>query len=183
VWELAERNPTILDATPTDPQAVRDILRQLHQTIRKCHDGLERFKFNTAVAALMEFSNQLNRVWSEAGIDSVTWRECIKDFLLLLAPMAPHIAEELWERTGQQYSIHQQRFPQWDADLAAEEMITLVLQVNGKVRDRILVPVGIDEAAAQGLALASPKIQSYTEGKTVSKTIYVRGKLVNVVVQ
>jgi len=183
VWDLAERNPADLDASPTDPQAVRQLRRRLHQTIRKCHDDLDRFKFNTAVAALMEFSNQLTRTWSEASIDSATWRECIKNFLLMLAPMAPHITEELWERTGHQYSIHQQPFPEWDDDLAAEEMITLVLQVNGKVRDRVPAPAGIDEAAAQGLALASPKVQAYTEGKPVNKVIYVPGKLVNVVVR
>jgi leucyl-tRNA synthetase len=183
VWELAERDPSDLDTTPADPQAVRQILRQLHQTIRKCHDDLDRFKFNTAVAALMELSNQLNRVWSEGNIDSGTWRECLKNFLLMLAPLAPHIAEELWERIGLPYSIHQQRFPQWDDDLAAEEMITLVLQVNGKVRDRVLVPVDIEEAAAQEVALASPKVQIYTQGKSVIKAIYVPGKLVNVVVR
>jgi leucyl-tRNA synthetase len=183
VWDLAERNPAQLDNQPTDPQTVRQVLRQLHQTICKCHDDLDRFKFNTAVAALMEFSNQLNRAWNEGGIDSATWRECIKNFLLLLAPMAPHITEELWERTGHQYSIHQQPFPQWDDDLAAEEMITLVLQVNGKVRDRALVPAGIDQMSAQEVALASPKVQAFTQGKTITRAIYVPGKLVNVVVR
>jgi leucyl-tRNA synthetase len=130
----------------------------------------------------MEFSNHLSKVWAEVSIDSTAWRECIEKFLLLLAPIAPHFSEELWERTGHDYSIHQQRFPEWDYDLAAEETITLVVQVNGKVRDRIQVPVDIDEAAAQKLALSSPKVQAYTEGKNVNKAIYVPGRLVNVVV-
>ncbi len=84
--------------------------------------------------------------------------------------------------TGHQYSIHQQRFPEWDEELAAEETITLVVQVNGKVRDRIQVPVDIDEAEAQELALASPKVRAFTQDKTVNKAIYVPGRLVNVVV-
>ena len=155
----------------------------LHQTVRKCFNDLDKFKFNTAIAALMEFSNHLNRVWADAGIDSATWRECVEKFLLMLAPMAPHFCEELWERTGRPYSIHQQTFPTWDEALVAEERITLVVQVNGKVRDRLEVPAGIQEEAAQELALASPRIKTYIEGKQVSKTVYVPGRLINVVVR
>ena len=183
VWGIVERDPSDLDTSPVvDDQSVRETLRLLHQTIRKCYSDLDRFKFNTAIAALMELVNHLSKVWAEASVDSVTWRECVEKFLLVLAPIAPHIAEELWERTGHGYSIHQQSFPKWDEDLAAEEKITLVVQVNGRVRDRIEVPVGIDEAAAQEVALASTKVRAYTEGKTLNKAIYVPGKLVNVVV-
>ena len=132
---------------------------------------------------MMEFSNHLNRVWSEASVDPDTWRECTEKFLLLLAPIAPHISEELWERAGHPYSIHQQPFPKWDDDLAAEETITLVVQVNGKVRDRLEVPADIEEEAAQQLAMESPRVKSYTEGKSVVKTVYVPGRLVNVVVR
>ena len=153
-----------------------------HQTVRKCYTDLDRFKFNTAIASLMEFANHLSKVWAEASVDSATWRESVKNFLLMLAPIAPHIAEELWERTGHEYSIHQQLFPKWDDQLAAEDTITLVVQVNGKVRDRIEVPVDIDQSAAQELALSSPKVKPYIEGKTVNKAIYVPGRLVNVVV-
>jgi leucyl-tRNA synthetase len=130
----------------------------------------------------MELVNHLSKVWAEASVDSGTWRECVEKFLLVLAPIAPHIAEELWERTGHQYSVHQQPFPQWDEELAAEETITLVVQVNGRVRDRIEVPVDIDEATAQEVALASSKVRAYTDGKTLNKAIYVPGRLVNVVV-
>ena len=101
----------------------------------------------------------------------------------MLAPMAPHMTEELWERNGRPYSIHQQPFPQWDEALAAEDVITLVVQVNGKVRDKLEVPVGIAESEAQELALARPRVQSYTTGKEVSKTVYVPGRLVNLVVR
>ena len=182
VWDIVVREPDDLDNSQVDPQAVRDTTRSLHQTIRRCHNDLDRFKFNTAISSLMEFANHLNRVWAEASIDSATWRQCIESFLLMLAPIAPHVTEELWERTGHAYSIHQQMFPSWDDDLASEDTITLVVQVNGKVRDKLEVPAGIEEAAAQELALASPKVKTYTEGKSVNKTIYVPGRLVNLVV-
>ncbi len=182
VWALAERDPADLDESPSDPQVVRETVRLLHQTIRKCHNDLDRFKFNTAIAALMELSNHLSKVWAEASVDAATWRECVGKFLLLLAPIAPHLSEEMWERTGHGYSIHQQSFPTWDEELAAEETVVLVVQVNGKVRDRIEVPAGIDQSAAEELALASPRVQPYTDGKTVNRAIYVPGKLVNVVV-
>ena len=182
VWALVERNPQDLAATPADPAAVRDTLRILHQTVRKCHHDLDKFKFNTAIAALMELVNHLSKVWAEGSVDPATWRESIEKFLLMLAPIAPHIAEELWERTGHAYSIHQQLFPEWDDALAAADTITLVVQVNGKVRDRIAAPADIDEPAARELALASAKVQPYTAGKTINKAIYVPGRLVNVVV-
>ena len=182
VWALVERNPQDLAATPADPAAVRDTLRILHQTVRKCHHDLDKFKFNTAIAALMELVNHLSKVWAEGSVDPATWRESIEKFLLMLAPIAPHIAEELWERTGHAYSIHQQLFPEWDDAMAAADTITLVVQVNGKVRDRIAAPADIDEPAARELALASAKVQPYTAGKTINKAIYVPGRLVNVVV-
>ena len=131
----------------------------------------------------MELTNHLNHVWTEGSIDSDTWRECIEKFLLMLAPIAPHVTEELWELTGHSYSIHQQMYPTWDDKLAADEMITLVVQVNGKVRDKLEVPADIEEAAAQELALASPKVQSFTKGKSIFKSVYVPGRLVNLVVR
>ena len=179
VWDMVQRDPSTLNSvTGASPET----LRELHQTIRKCHDDLDRFKFNTAIAALMEFSNHLNKIWAESAVDRATWNDCIEKFLLLLAPIAPHVSEELWEFTGHSYSIHDQSYPRWDDKLAAEEYITLVLQVNGKVRDRIQVEPNIGEDTAQELALASPKIKTFIENKTVDKTIYVPGKLVNLVV-
>ena len=94
-----------------DDGAVRNTERLLHQTIRKCHNDLDRFKFNTAIASLMELTNHLNRVWADGSIDAKTWRECTSKLLLLLAPMAPHVTEELWERNGHPYSIHHSLFP------------------------------------------------------------------------
>ncbi len=182
VWDMVERDADSLEGETFDPETERQSQRLLHQTIRKCHNDMDQFKFNTAIASLMEFSNHLNRVWADASVHPSTWRQCIETFLLLLAPMAPHFTEELWERKGLPYSIHQQSFPTWDEGLAAEETITLVVQVNGKVRDRLDVPADIDEATAQSQALASPRVQGYTQGKEVLKTVYVPGRLVNLVV-
>ena len=182
LWSVVERDADALDNQPTDPAAVRDTQRVLHQTIRKCYEDLDRFKFNTAIAALMEMVNHLSRVWNEQSIDAATWRDCIDKFLLMLAPIAPHLAEELWERHGREYSIHQQAFPAWDDELAAAAEVTLVVQVNGKVRDRITVAANIAEDDARTLALGSPRIQSYIDGKAVKNVVYVPGRLVNVVV-
>jgi leucyl-tRNA synthetase len=181
LWELCARDPNELAGKPHDAQAVRATVRTLHQTIKKCYGDLDKFKFNTAVAALMEFSNHLGRVWSEGTIDPATARECVEKLLLMLAPIAPHITEELWERTGHAYSIHQQPFPKWDEALAAEETNTLVVQVEGKVRDKLDVPAGITEQEARRLALASPRVQPYLGGKPPAKVVYVPGRLVSVV--
>ena len=182
VWDIAARDANKLGGGSVDSDVVRDTERLLNQTIRKCHNDLDRFKFNTAIASLHELTNHLNKVWADGSVDAKTWRECTEKLLLMLAPMAPHMTEELWEANGHPYSIHQQSFPAWDDDLAAEDVITLIVQVNGKVRDKIEVAVGIDEAEAQALALASPRVQSHVEGKSVAKTVYVPGRLVNVVV-
>ena len=185
VWSLAGYDAGELDAHPAHADAVRATQRVLHQTIRKCHDDLDKFKFNTAIAALMELANHLSRVWNDRAndhsVDAATWRECVSTMLLLLAPLAPHLAEELWERAGHGYSIHQQAFPAWDDALAAEEEITLVAQVNGRLRDRLNVPADISEADAKAAALGSPRVLAHIEGKPVRNVVYVPGRLVNVV--
>jgi leucyl-tRNA synthetase len=182
VWDLMERDSTTLDDAPTQTGDVRDLQRKLHQTVRKVHGDLDAFKFNTAIAALMELSNELQGAWEKRGIDGATWREALRAFLLMLAPMAPHLAEELWERMGQDYSVHSQDFPKWDEALAAEERITLVVQVNGKLRDRFEVTADIAEEEATRLALERPNVQRHMGGKEPVKVVYVPGRLVNVVV-
>jgi leucyl-tRNA synthetase len=134
------------------------------------------------LAALMEFTNYLGKV-QDAGTVSVSlWNEAITDLLLLLAPTAPHLTEELWERTGHTYSIHNQPWPKWEEELVKEEEVTLVIQVNGKLRDRVTVPVSITEAEARELALGRERIQAYVKDNKVAKIIYVPQRLVNIVV-
>jgi leucyl-tRNA synthetase len=181
VWELAQRDAQALDQLPQDAEALRDLSRMVHKTIRRVVTDLDRFKFNTALAALMELSNSLGQAWEQKGIDSAAWNDAVEVLLLLMAPMAPHVAEELWERTGHSYSIHSQTLPEWDPALAADEVFILVVQVNGRLRDRIEAPVSITEEEAKKLALDSAGAQQHTSGKTVARVIYVPGKLVNIV--
>jgi leucyl-tRNA synthetase len=110
------------------------------------------------------------------------FQEAIETLLLMMAPATPHIAEELWARLGKPYSIHQQPWPAFDPEAAKEEEITLVVQVNGKVRDRILVPAGIRDEEAKKVALASETAQRFMEGKKPKKVIVVPGRLVNIVI-
>ena len=181
LWDLLLRDPSGLVGTAPSPEARRSVQRLLHQTVRRVHRDIDTFNFNTAIAALMELSNELARNWDEGGLDAASWKETRRLFLLMLAPLAPHFAEELWERTGGGYSIHQQPFPQWDDALAAAETVTLVVQVDGRVRDRLTTPVGIAEAEAVQLAMASPNTHRHLEGREVVRTVYVPGRLVNVV--
>ena len=134
------------------------------------------------IAALMEYTNYLTKVKETGNVTHSAWKEALDTLLLLLAPSAPHVTEELWQRTGNEYSIHNQSWPEWHEELAREEEITLVVQVKGKLRDRITVPVSITEAEAQQLARDSQRAKTYLEGKEVIKAIYVPGKLVNIVV-
>ena len=178
IWELCLRDskefPNQVDGTQT--------YRKLHKTIEKVYSDLDRFKFNTAIATLMDFTNHLSRTWAHKESYPDQWNDCIEQLLLMLAPLAPHITEELWERTGHDYSIHDQPFPKWDATLPPEDVITLIVQVNGRLRDRIQVPASITEREAQELSLASPKIRNHTKDKTLKNLIYVPGRLVNIVV-
>jgi len=166
-----------------DGEAEKECLRIMHKTIKKATEDIERFRFNTMLSALMEFSNLLSKVQESGSIKQPVWEEAVKTLLLLLAPSAPHMAEELWQQLGYVYSIHNQSWPEWDRELAADEEITLVIQVNGKLRDKLPVPVDITEEAATKLAFEQERIRSYIEGKSVAKIIYVPGRLLNIVLK
>ncbi|MFP3880227.1 MAG: class I tRNA ligase family protein, partial [Dehalococcoidia bacterium] len=143
---------------------------------------LKRFRFNTMLASLMEFTNYLSKVTETGTVSGSVWREAIDRFLLLLAPAAPHLAEELWVQTGHQYSIHNQIWPKYNEELAREEEVTLVIQINGKIRDKVLVPASIGEAEAKELALGRERLKDYIDGKKVKNVIYVPNRVVNIVV-
>ena len=184
VWNLMGGYSQGGEVSPTvGKKAERQLSRLTHQTIKKVTEDMEKLRFNTMLAALMEFTNYLTRVKEEGVVNLSHWGEAIDTLLLLLAPTAPHLAEELWQQRGHSYSIHNQNWPRWDEALAKDEEITLVVQVNGKLRDRIMVPVSITEAQAKQLALQSKRVKAYLEGKKVIKTVYVPGRLVNLVVQ
>jgi leucyl-tRNA synthetase len=179
VWNLVTAG---YSEKKVDSDVEKELSRLIHQTIKRVTNDMERFRFNTMLAALMEFTNYLGKV-QEGGTVSVSlWNEAIIDLLLLLAPTAPHLTEELWERTGHTYSIHNQPWPKWDEELAKEDEVTLVIQVNGKVRDRVTVPLSITEAEATELALGREKIKAYVKDNNIAKIIYVPQRLVNIVV-
>ena len=179
VWDLVLQEPS----SANGDEAGRDLLRAAHQTTRRVIGDLDQFKFNTALAGLMEYTNEMARIRNGGGVPAKTWREAVERLLLLLAPMAPHVAEELWERTGHEFSIHLQPLPGWDDALAAEETITLAVQVNGRLRDTLEVPASVGEEQAIEAALASENVQRHVEGKNVVRRIYVPGRLVNLVVK
>jgi leucyl-tRNA synthetase len=156
-------------------------MRISHQTIKRVSDDFETFDFNTIISTLMEMTNALQEHSDILGGTPV-WNEALTTLLLLMAPVTPHLTEELWARQGKSYSIHNQPWPAYDPELAKEEQITLIVQVNGKVRDRIIVDAGISEEDARTAALASEAAQRFTEGKQPKEVIVVPGRLVNIVV-
>jgi len=179
IWRLVMESA---DAGKPSADAERQLRRKTHQTIRKVTEDVERFHFNTAVSACMELCNALVAHRESHGKTSA-FDEGVRTLLLLLAPIAPHITEELWSMVGDGDSIHRQAWPDWDEELAAEEVFTLIVQVNGKVRDKVEVPVTIGEEEATELALGRENVKRWLSGKEVKKTVYVPGRLVSIVVK
>jgi len=179
VWNLVT---TDYASHVVDPEAEKEFLHLTHKTIKEVTADLEMFRFNTMLSSLMEFSNYLSKVKESGVVSGSLWGGAISYFLLLLAPTAPHLAEELWERTGHPYSIHNQPWPEYDEELVKEEEITLVIQVNGKLRDKVLVPASISEVEAKELALGRERVKAYIDGKKLTRVIYVPKRVVNIVV-
>jgi leucyl-tRNA synthetase len=169
VWDI------VTNTTPPasgDADAERDIERRVHQTIRRVTDNLENFAFNGGIAALMALRNELKTAARDGKVGAAAWNAAIRAMLLLMSPFTPHIAEELWAQQGHPYSIHQQAWPEYDAAKAAEDMVTLVVQVNGKVRERLQVPAGIAEEAAKQIAMESQAVRRFLNGAP-KKIIFV----------
>ena len=161
----------------------KQVRRKVHQTIASITKDFDTFQFNTVVASLMELLNELYQAREKGAAGSPAWQEALDVYVRLMAPVVPHIAEELWSRLGKPYSVHQQPWPEADEEAAKEDVITLVVQVNGKVRDRLTVPAGISKEDAEKEALACKGAQPFVEGHTVRKVIVVPGRLVNIVAQ
>ncbi len=182
VWNVATGD--ITTASMSDSPATRELRHWTHRTIAKVTADIETFRFNTMIAALMEFTNYLTRLRETgATVDAAAWDEAIESLMLLLAPTVPHIAEELWARAGKPYSIHTQSWPSFDAALATEDQVEVPVQVNGKVRDRLTLPRDTAEDVARDRAMASPSVQAHTEGKELVRVIYVPNRLINIVVK
>lgn len=165
-----------------DPAAAADLRRKVHQTLRAVTHDFEEFEFNTVVSGLMELLNEMTKAKAAGLYNSPAWKEAVETYLLMLAPVSPHITEELWAWLGKPYSIHTQHWPLVDEEAARDIEITLVVQINGKVRDRIPLPADVSEDEARRRALASPVVQKYLEGRNPRQVIYVAGKLINIVI-
>jgi leucyl-tRNA synthetase len=180
VWSLVLEAPRETEAP--DDAAARDLQRAVHYATKSVTEDMEAFSFNTAIARLMELTNALGKAKS-AYWDSELWHESVNTLLLLLAPVAPHLAEELWARQEKPYSVHQQAWPTWDEAMLVEDTVEIPVQVNGKVRARVTLPAQADEEAIRATALADDNVQRYLEGKQIVKIIVPRGQLVSIVVK
>jgi leucyl-tRNA synthetase len=180
LWALAGE---FSEASSGTHQKDLEIIAAAHKTIKKVTKDLETLGFNTAIAAMMELINELYKIKVEEPLNqSDGWRFALETLTQLLAPMAPHITEELWKDLGHEESVHVSNWPLWDEKLVTEEVITLAVQVNGKVRSEIVVETDISEADAIEAAKNDEKVAPHLEGKTIKKAIYVPGRLVSLVV-
>ena len=176
VWHMIVDDDGALSPYVTDEPAEEAQLKTLHETIKKVTEDIENLKFNTAISQLMVCSNQI--------IESVKRnREVLKSFILLLSPFAPHLCEELWQRMGEKKSLAYENWPVYDEALLTKKEYRLPIQVNGKLRDNVTVPAGCTKEEAIAASRKSPKIQKYLNGKTLVKTIFVRDRILNIVVR
>jgi leucyl-tRNA synthetase len=180
VWRLGMGDAPGPEPDDRDPTEVdTEIRRSTHRLIERVTDELRRWSYNTAVAAFREFTNSLYH-YVQSGARAATLAEAVDTMILLMAPMTPHVTAELWERRRGGH-VHGQPWPQADPELARRQAVTLVVQVNGKVRDRIEVHPAVDEAEVERLALASPRVQEQLGGKPPARIVSRPPKLVNVV--
>ncbi len=169
--ESVQLNAAVVHEPPGD-----DDLRVLHRTIKAVTDDVAKLSFNTAIARMMEFTNHFTKLDRRP-------RECMEQFVLLLSPFAPHIAEELWAALGHGDTLAHAPWPRYDEALLAESTIEIPVQINGKVRSKIMAPAGADDATVLTLAKQEPRIAELTAGKTFVKEFVVRNRLVNLVVK
>jgi len=182
------RRTWTLFTDPTQPgsasaETKRNLRRRVHQTLRKVTHDFENFEFNTVISSLMELMNEMYKAREAGAAGSPEWSEAQEIYLKMLAPVAPHIAEELWtNHLGKLYSVHQQKWPQVDEAATKEDTIELPVQINGKVRDRVVVPADASEDDIKSAAMASETVQKYLEGKEPKKVIVANKRLVSIVV-
>lgn len=173
VWRMYTEPNGKLSAAIVEESLSRQQAQLLHRTIKKVREDIESLSFNTAIAQLMIFANEFSRMERRP-------RQAMEQFVLLLAPFAPHLAEELWSILGHRPSVVDQAFPMWDEHLIQDEEVEIVIQVNSKIRAKLLVPASADGDELRQHALACADVQRYIAGKSIKKVITVPGKLVNI---
>jgi leucyl-tRNA synthetase len=164
------------------PETLKVLRRKLHQTLQQVTHDFEQFEFNTIVSGLMELLNEMYKAKEAGAAGTHEWNEAVELYLLMLAPVCPHIAEELWQSMGKPYSIHTQSWPKVDQAATREDEITIPVQINGKLRERLVFPADASEETIKAAALASETVLKYLDGRTPKKVIVVQKKLVSIVV-
>jgi leucyl-tRNA synthetase len=173
MWTMLRR---YIDSGSPAGNPTEETLKRTHKTIQLVTDHIDRLRFNTALAAMMDHLNYIAKLKpTEMG------RFATESFILLLAPMAPHVTEEIWRALGHTNSIHLEPWPKFDPNLVFDEMVTVVVQVNGKVRDRLEVPAGTPETEVRTLALASDAVKRHLDGKPPKKFIFIKDKMLSIV--
>ena len=166
-----------------NPEVLATLRRKVHLTLKSVGDDFEKFEFNTIISSLMELSNDMYAARKAGAAGTEAWSEALNIYARMMAPAVPHMAEELWTNVlGQPYSVHTQPWPKVDESATVVDEFTLIVQVNGKLRDRIQAPVGISKEDAEKLALASEDVMNFIGEKEIRKVIVVPGRLVNIVV-
>lgn len=190
VWRIVGQFAEVVKAAPDtyDVSALtkeeKELRRILHVTVKKVTEDIrDRFMFNTAISSIMELVNAFYVFQDRTDANAGLLREVTLDLIKILAPFAPHITEELWSRLVGKGSIHKQSWPAYDPAALAQDEVEIVLQINGKVRGKIVIDAALDRAAMEQVALEQPRVKELTEGKTIIKVIAVPKKLVNVVVK
>ncbi len=182
LWTLVQEQLEASKTGPLDGPESKNLNVALHKTIKRVSDDLHSMSFNTAIAAQMELVNELYKLKATVPLGSEQWRVVLSTFLQLLAPFAPHMSEELWHELGNKGSIHTSEWPLWEEKLLVRDTVTIVVQVNGKVRAQLEVTADADEAKVTELAKANERVQAYLDGQTIKKVIFVPGKLISFVV-
>jgi leucyl-tRNA synthetase len=181
LWTLVQEYLEALEAEIPETQ-VAALHRSVHEMIKKATNDLEENRYNTAIAAMMKCLNELYKLKTEAFGKSEVWQQSLESMVTCVAPFAPHIADELWLQLGHSSSVHRDSWPQYDEKYLVQDTVTVVIQVNGKLRAEVSVAADSDEAASVAAAKANEKVAGYLSGQTIRKTIYVPGKLVNFVI-
>jgi leucyl-tRNA synthetase len=179
VWALFT-GPTVKPSA--SPEILKILRRKLHQTLKQVTHDFEQFEFNTIISSLMELLNEMYKAKEAGAAGTPEWKEAADIYLRMLAPVCPHIAEELWAILGRPYSIHTQSWPKVDEAATREDEITIPVQVNGKLRDRLVFPADATEEEIKSASLASETIRKHLQGRTPKKVILVQKKLVSIVV-
>src|SRR5688572_31388022 len=182
VWTLFTDSASSVPITDS-AEVKKNLRRRVHQTLKRITYDFENFEFNTVISSLMELMNEMYKAREAGAVGTPEWDEAVEIYIKMMAPVVPHIAEELWtNQMNKPYSIHQQAWPKVDEVAAKDDSIEIPVQINGKVRDRVIVSADASEEEIRTAALASETIQKYLEGKEPKKVIVAKGRLVSIVV-